>query len=243
MADETTTPRPPAERARRGRAAGAPDAGAARRQPVAPRAGRGAGRAGAGAPSPARGRGRGSRRRACARPCPAPTSRSTSSPRASIRSRAAPSTPTPSTTPDEAAAPSEEVEEVVAPGRSRPSRSTSPPARATARPASARPRSRGSRCVPGSGSYTINGRTLDAFFPRETLQRNIRQPLETVGYEAAHGRHRAPARRAACPHRPARCATASPARCSRPTRICVASSSGVASSRVTRAPRSARRPA
>jgi small subunit ribosomal protein S9 len=36
---------------------------------------------------------------------------------------------------------------------------------------------------PGSGSYTINGRTLDAFFPRETLQRNIRQPLETVGYE------------------------------------------------------------
>ena len=36
---------------------------------------------------------------------------------------------------------------------------------------------------PGSGSYTINGRTLEAFFPRETLQRNIRQPLETVGYE------------------------------------------------------------
>ena len=36
---------------------------------------------------------------------------------------------------------------------------------------------------PGSGSYTINGRTLDAYFPRSTLQRNIRQPLETVGYE------------------------------------------------------------
>jgi small subunit ribosomal protein S9 len=36
---------------------------------------------------------------------------------------------------------------------------------------------------PGSGSYTINGRPLDAYFPRETLQRNIRQPLETVGYE------------------------------------------------------------
>ncbi|HUB75852.1 MAG TPA: 30S ribosomal protein S9 [Solirubrobacteraceae bacterium] len=36
---------------------------------------------------------------------------------------------------------------------------------------------------PGSGSYTINGRTLEQFFPRETLQRNIRQPLETVGYE------------------------------------------------------------
>jgi small subunit ribosomal protein S9 len=36
---------------------------------------------------------------------------------------------------------------------------------------------------PGSGSYTINGRALKEYFPRETLQRNIRQPLETVGYE------------------------------------------------------------
>jgi small subunit ribosomal protein S9 len=36
---------------------------------------------------------------------------------------------------------------------------------------------------PGTGSYTINGRTLDEFFPRATLQRTIRQPLETVGYE------------------------------------------------------------
>jgi len=36
---------------------------------------------------------------------------------------------------------------------------------------------------PGTGTYAINGRTLEAFFPRETLQRNIRQPLETVGYE------------------------------------------------------------
>jgi small subunit ribosomal protein S9 len=37
---------------------------------------------------------------------------------------------------------------------------------------------------PGSGTYTINGRSLEAYFPRDTLQRNIRQPLETVGYEA-----------------------------------------------------------
>jgi small subunit ribosomal protein S9 len=37
---------------------------------------------------------------------------------------------------------------------------------------------------PGTGTYTINGRTLAEFFPRETLQRNIRQPLETVGYDA-----------------------------------------------------------
>ena len=36
---------------------------------------------------------------------------------------------------------------------------------------------------PGTGSYTINGRSLEAFFPRDTLRRNIRQPLETVGYE------------------------------------------------------------
>jgi len=37
--------------------------------------------------------------------------------------------------------------------------------------------------TPGTGAYTINGRTLEVFFPRNTLQRNIRQPLETVGYE------------------------------------------------------------
>jgi small subunit ribosomal protein S9 len=37
---------------------------------------------------------------------------------------------------------------------------------------------------PGTGTYTINGKTLEAFFPRETLQRIIRQPLEAVGYEA-----------------------------------------------------------
>jgi small subunit ribosomal protein S9 len=36
---------------------------------------------------------------------------------------------------------------------------------------------------PGTGIYTINGRSMDDFFPRATLQRNIRQPLEAVGYE------------------------------------------------------------
>ena len=35
---------------------------------------------------------------------------------------------------------------------------------------------------PGSGSYLVNGRTLEQHFPRATQQRNIRQPLETVGY-------------------------------------------------------------
>jgi len=37
---------------------------------------------------------------------------------------------------------------------------------------------------PGTGTYVINGKTLDEFFPRETLRRIIRQPLETVGYES-----------------------------------------------------------
>jgi small subunit ribosomal protein S9 len=37
---------------------------------------------------------------------------------------------------------------------------------------------------PGTGEYVINGRSLEVFFPRPTLQRNIRQPLETVGYES-----------------------------------------------------------
>jgi small subunit ribosomal protein S9 len=36
---------------------------------------------------------------------------------------------------------------------------------------------------PGSGAYLVNGRALDEHFPRVTLQRNIRQPLETVGYQ------------------------------------------------------------
>jgi small subunit ribosomal protein S9 len=36
---------------------------------------------------------------------------------------------------------------------------------------------------PGDGTYSINGRPLEVFFPRNTLQRTIRQPLETVGYE------------------------------------------------------------
>jgi small subunit ribosomal protein S9 len=36
---------------------------------------------------------------------------------------------------------------------------------------------------PGGGEYVINGKSLEVFFPRETLQRMIRQPLEAVGYE------------------------------------------------------------
>jgi len=36
---------------------------------------------------------------------------------------------------------------------------------------------------PGTGAYTINGKTLDSYFPRPALGRNIRQPLEVVGYD------------------------------------------------------------
>jgi small subunit ribosomal protein S9 len=36
---------------------------------------------------------------------------------------------------------------------------------------------------PGTGAYDVNGKSLEDHFPRITLQRNIRQPLETVGYE------------------------------------------------------------
>ena len=37
---------------------------------------------------------------------------------------------------------------------------------------------------PGKGEYLINGKSLDEFFPRDTLRRTIREPLEAVGYEA-----------------------------------------------------------
>ena len=36
---------------------------------------------------------------------------------------------------------------------------------------------------PGTGTYVVNGRTLEDFFPRTTLQKAVRQPLETAGYE------------------------------------------------------------
>ena len=37
---------------------------------------------------------------------------------------------------------------------------------------------------PGTGTYSINGQSLDVFFPRDTLRRVIRHPLEAVGYES-----------------------------------------------------------
>jgi small subunit ribosomal protein S9 len=37
---------------------------------------------------------------------------------------------------------------------------------------------------PGKGEYLINSKPLNDFFPRATLQKMIRQPLEAVGYDA-----------------------------------------------------------
>ena len=37
---------------------------------------------------------------------------------------------------------------------------------------------------PGDGNYTINGRTLENFFPRAALQKTARQPLEVAGFES-----------------------------------------------------------
>jgi small subunit ribosomal protein S9 len=37
---------------------------------------------------------------------------------------------------------------------------------------------------PGEGAYLVNGRGLDQFFPRHSLQRMARQPLEATGNEA-----------------------------------------------------------
>jgi small subunit ribosomal protein S9 len=36
---------------------------------------------------------------------------------------------------------------------------------------------------PGEGTYSINGRHLDEYFPRVRLQRMARQPLEAAGYQ------------------------------------------------------------
>jgi small subunit ribosomal protein S9 len=36
---------------------------------------------------------------------------------------------------------------------------------------------------PGTGEYKVNGRALEDFFPRTTLQKSVRAPLETAGYE------------------------------------------------------------
>jgi small subunit ribosomal protein S9 len=36
---------------------------------------------------------------------------------------------------------------------------------------------------PGTGTWTVNGRPLETALPRQTLQKTVRQPLETAGYD------------------------------------------------------------
>ena len=130
----------------------------------------------------------GAAHRARSRLCRARTSKWTSSPRAWIRlaaSEARTRTRTRSRTRTSTGAErrGERRTRRRSPSRSRRPRSTSPPG--------ARYRATGKRKTaiarvtlrPGSGTYLVNGRALEEHFPRATLQRNIRQPLETVGYE------------------------------------------------------------
>jgi small subunit ribosomal protein S9 len=37
---------------------------------------------------------------------------------------------------------------------------------------------------PGTGNYTVNGKSLEEFFPRLALQKNVRRPLETAGQDS-----------------------------------------------------------
>lgn len=39
---------------------------------------------------------------------------------------------------------------------------------------------------PGSGSWSVNGRDLANYFPRETLQTRVREPLEAVESEGVY---------------------------------------------------------
>ena len=87
---------------------------------------------------------------------------------------------------------------------------------------------------PGEGTSASTARHLDEYFPRVKLQRVARQPLEAAGYNTRmdvvariHG--------GGVSAQATLCATASPARWSRPTPPCVASSSAAATSRATRA--------
>ena len=120
------------------------------------------------------------RRRGPSRRSPAPTSRSTSFPRATTRSRARRRRPRP-TTPKAPPISSETDEE------DRPVPQAAIDLAAGARyGATGKRKTAIARVVlkPGKGEYLVNGRALEVHFPRPTLQRNIRQPLETVGYES-----------------------------------------------------------
>ena len=92
---------------------------------------------------------------------------------------------------------------------------------------------------PGGGNFKVNGAAIDKYFKNEALRMIIRQPLQLtdtvnkfdVVVNVDGGGVRA---------RPARCVTASRARCSNSTPSCARSSRRPDCSHATRAPKSAR---
>ena len=64
------------------------------------------------------------------------------------------------------------------------------------------------RLMPGTGQFTLNGRTLEKYFPNKVHQQLIREPLVTLEKAEQLRRDRAASRAAASPARPARCGSA-----------------------------------
>jgi small subunit ribosomal protein S9 len=75
------------------------------------------------------------------------------------------------------------VEETPAPVERTPLVQVSGPAAATGRRKEAIARV---RIIPGTGVWTINGRTLDDYFPNKVHQQIVKEPLETLGVNDAY---------------------------------------------------------
>ena len=76
----------------------------------------------------------------------------------------------------------------------------------------------------GQGVITINRKPLDEYFTRDSLKQIVRQPLEATNEPLALRHQRQDSRAAGSPAKPARCVTASPARCSTWTSRCASRS-------------------
>ena len=79
--------------------------------------------------------------------------------------------------------------------------------------AAARRPSSASGCVPGTGEFKLNGRTLESYFPNKVHQQLIREPFVTLEKDGQYDVI-ASLTAAASPARPARCGWPSPARSS-----------------------------
>ena len=74
------------------------------------------------------------------------------------------------------------------------------------------------RLMPGQGTVTCNGRTLEDYFPRSSDRMLALSPLVARRASTSTSTSRPRCTAAVSPARPARCATASPARSARPIR-------------------------